>query len=209
MLNTPAIKPGSVYGRLTVLRRIDELQWLCQCECGKQKAIYRMNLRRGASRSCGCLSSEMTAARSYKHGAAKRGKLTPEYRIWRGMKTRCTNPNEISYRYYGQRGVTICKRWRSFNAFLADMGPRPSKKYSIERIDNEGPYSPENCKWALPLEQGCNKRNNHLLSHAGLTLTLSQWSRHVGLKPGTLYARITKQHWPPSRALQPLNRPTK
>ncbi len=199
---------GNIYGRLTVKRRafIDgrHPRWVCRCECGTEIIAFGLNLRRGFTRSCGCLAREETAARNRTHGASPRGHLTAEYRAWRGMKTRCTNKNEPSYRYYGGRGISVSEQWlNDFQAFLADMGPRPSSQHSIERIDNSGNYEPSNCRWASRSEQAANKRNNRLITHDGLTLPISEWARQHGLKAGTLRRRIVNR-WPMSKALLPV-----
>lgn len=120
----------------------------------------------------------------------------PEYKVWASMKNRCYNPKDRrSWLPYGGRGITICERWRnSFAAFLADMGRRPSPQHQLDRIDNDGPYCPENCRWATRKEQANNRRNNHFITHDGVTLTLTQWAERTGIPYGTLKARL-KAGW--------------
>lgn len=115
---------------------------------------------------------------------------TPEFRVWTGMQTRCYNPRNRAYASYGARGITICERWRaSFENFLTDIGPRPSSSHSIERVDNDGNYAPENCKWATREEQGRNKRNNVKVFVDGIEKTLSEWCRIFDVELGTASLR--------------------
>lgn len=114
----------------------------------------------------------------------------PEYNVWNGMKHRCHNPNYGGYRKYGARGIVVCDRWReSFEAFYADMGPRPSSKHSIEREDNDGPYSPDNCRWALPIEQMNNQRKTILVDVGGTMKTLRQIADEAGVPITVIQAR--------------------
>jgi hypothetical protein len=124
----------------------------------------------------------------------------PLYVLWTGIKTRCYNPNEKIYPYYGGRGIRLCERWHNFVAFESDMGPRPSPKHSIDRIDNNGDYTPENCRWATRLEQSGNRRNNIQLTHNGETHHVKEWARRVGLTYETLLVRV-KRGWSTDKAL--------
>jgi hypothetical protein len=118
------------------------------------------------------------------------------------MKMRCYNVRFIEYPRYGARGITVCDRWRNtFASFLADVGPRPSSQHSIERRDNDGNYTPENCYWATRIEQANNTRRNRRISLYGRTQTLAQWCRELGVKPYTLKDRIYKLGWTPEKAL--------
>lgn len=187
---------GHTYGRLTVLRRGGsgkrrQAMWACACTCGKTVEVIGRNLRSGNSKSCGCWNDEVRRTRPLRHGCAAKGKVKSEYVIWKNIIRRCESPTCASYARYGARGITICGRWRSdFGNFLADMGPRPSRDHSVERVDNDGPYSPDNCRWATRFEQGANKRSNRLLTCQGRTMHLAAWSRESGINRATIETRL-------------------
>ena len=118
------------------------------------------------------------------HGKAR----TPIYILWQAIKQRCYNPRHTAFSRYGQRGIYVCERWHNFENFMNDIGERPPK-YTLDRIDNNGPYSPENCRWATRKEQSNNRYVNVRITHEGLTLTATQWSERLGIQVNTLLAR--------------------
>ena len=196
---------GQVIGRLTVLWerpvRRNGRTWLCRCACGRLILVNHYNLAKLHTQSCGCLKRDKTVRRFTTHGHSSDGHCSRTYIIWEAMKRRCYTPRQPNYARYGGRGITVCDKWRdSFEAFLGDMGECP-QDYSIERIDNDGPYCKDNCRWATPTEQGNNKRNNVMLTHDGKTLTLAQWSRETGFDYKVLHSRLYALHWSPERAL--------
>lgn len=148
---------GEKFGDLTVIcESLTSLNgmatcWWCKCTCGKELIVVGTRLRSGNAKSCGCTRFK----RLYKHHMTGR----TEHNIWRTMLARCSNPNFKNYKYWGGKGIRVCERWKEFSNFYSDMGDRPSKDYSIDRIDGSKDYSPDNCKWSTRIEQNNNRSN--------------------------------------------------
>ena len=163
---TLGIDPGLRFGRLTVLSRDGHIRmraaYRCQCDCGQEVRIEGYKLRKGHTRSCGCLKRERTAVMGHatrKHGHWIGGAESPTYQSWRAMVKRCTQPTAANWKYYGGRGIRVCARWREgFEAFLADMGERPPATTLDRYPDNDGNYESGNCRWATPKQQAQNRR---------------------------------------------------
>jgi len=178
-----------------------------RCDCGVEKFIRPSALTRGTTLSCGCLHKEQAAklciSRST-HGDSGRNRA-PEYSVYRTMLSRCYNPKVSKFADYGGRGIAVCERWRGkggYERFLADMGRRPPGM-SIERNDGEGPYSPDNCRWATAVEQANNRRSSRFISYAGRRLSITQWARELGVNRATLGDRIARG-WPIEKAFTAL-----
>ena len=192
---------GTKHNRLTILKEVEPILYkkgtarrvLCKCECGKEKVIDFNSIRTSKSKSCGCLSKEVSSRTNTKHGLAmlSTGVRHPDYCIWMKMKSRCLNPNDKSYKNYGGRGIEVCEAWqKSFTSFIDDMGWRPNNKYSIERIDYNKHYCPENCKWILKSEQTKNCRRVKLIAYNGKEHCLTDLCKLLGLVYSTMRHRV-------------------
>lgn len=154
---------GQRFNRLLAIRLIErepvwnDHLWLFRCDCGNEPSLRIKSVRIGHTKSCGCLHSEGVAARNTTHGLSRA--YGSEFRIWKGMRARCSNPRHNDFKLYGGRGISVCDRWSDFAAFVEDMGPRPAG-LSIDRINVNGNYEPGNCRWATAKEQANNKRNS-------------------------------------------------
>lgn len=170
---------GKKFGRLTAIEPRKASNWLWRCDCGVEKELQAANVKRGNTSSCGCLNRELVAERSTTHGKCG----TPVYSVWAGMFDRCNKHP----RYHG-RGITVCERWKKFENFYADMGDRPPGM-SIDRIDNDKGYSPDNCRWATMREQSRNKGWNIWVEYQGRDWNLKDLADWSGVSYQTLYQR--------------------
>lgn len=184
---------GKTFNRLTVLRLGDrgkrnDIRWLCQCTCGNKVNVLSYSLKSGKTKSCGCLSLDKLLKRATTHGKSWSG----EYRSWFNMKARCNNKKNPAYVNYGGRGITVCARWSApngFKYFYEDMGKRPSSKHTIDRINNDGNYCPENCRWATRLQQNRNqrKRKDNASGIPGVSISSGKWQASIGVNKKKIY----------------------
>ena len=204
---------GQRFHRLTVVgyhgkNKYNNNVWICKCDCGEEITVASHSLLCGNTKSCGCLQKEKatkTLMSFHKtHGLSRdsTGKKTRLFRIWCGIKTRCLNPNVVEYPRYGGRGISICSEWinnyKTFYDWAISHGY--SDQLTIERIDTNGNYEPNNCKWSTSKEQANNRRNNTLVRYNGKTNTLSQWAELYGMSCATLCGRL-KRGWTIEQAL--------
>ena len=200
MMKKEIIKKGDRYGRLVAIRfdhkdKYSQQFWLFKCDCGNKKVINVSNVKKGDTKSCGCLRKEIMKNKMTTHGMSH----TTEHFAWGSMKARCYNKNRADYKNYGGRDITICKRWLKFENFYEDMGRCP-EGMTLDRIDNEKGYYKENCRWATAKEQANNRRSNRLLTYNGKTQNIKQWANELRINYGTLYSRI-RYGWSVEKAL--------
>lgn len=182
------LKPIKVVG----ISKDNKKLWECKCDCGKITITRSTFIKSGRTKSCGCLEDENRknmGKRTKTHGMSK----TQEYRTWCGIKRRCYDKNNETYCYYGARGITICDRWlEKFENFYQDMGNIPDKEYSLDRINVNGNYEKENCRWATREEQGNNRRNNRKLTCRGKTMTITQWGKLLCIGGSLIHKRLLR-----------------
>jgi len=171
---------------------------VCKCACGAEKTTLLVHVKSGAVRSCGCLrreSSAKTGRANKKHGHSSPVSRSPEYRSWETMKARCCNESNPDYQRYGGRGISVCDEWNhSFEAFLRDMGERP-KNTTLDRVDFNGDYRKENCRWATPSVQQRNKSTNRIVELGGVEMTLVELAEKTGVPYQRLHERIVRRKW--------------
>jgi len=191
---------GLKFGRLSVLamesQKNRRTYWTCICECGNKTIGRSDQITSGKKTSCGCYGAEMRKKANITHGKSR----TNEYKIWGRMNDRCSNKNDKSYSSYGGRGIHVCSRWKDFSEFFHDMGVRPAGGYTLERIDNDKGYNPDNCAWATRKTQQNNTRRNHLVELDGVTLTIAQWSDRTNIESSVIIKRL-KRGWTVKKSL--------
>lgn len=170
---------GMKFGRWTVIARAENGEhsriprWICRCECGNKSTVYGSTLKNGESQSCGCLQKELLSKRRTSHGMT----VTRPYYIWKNAKDRCQNPKCKHYKDYGGRGIKVCEKWETFEGFWEDMGPTYNEKLTIDRIDNNGDYEKDNCRWATAIVQNNNRRICKVYTYQGVSDTIANLCR--------------------------------
>lgn len=199
---------GKRFGMITAksfagTNRHKAAKWNCECDCGKSCVKLGHLLRSGKTTSCGCYHRKQAADRLTTHGESKSGL----WHTWKNMVDRCLNPSSKQYADYGGRGISVCDRWAaSFLEFMSDMGAKPSAGMTLERVDNDAGYSPENCRWASRKDQARNKRSNVVIELDGERLVLADWAKRIGITANALTLRLYR--WPLRKALlMPPNQP--
>lgn len=195
---------GEKYGKLLVVEYAGKTQrgislWKCKCDCGREVAVQSANLRNGHTKSCGCFRAEWCKENCTKHGLEH----TRLYGIWTDMIHRCHNPENSSYERYGARGISVCEEWRNDVRVFYDWAINNgySDDLTIDRVDNNGNYCPDNCRWATRVEQASNRRSNILITRNGETKTMKQWAISEGIPYQVVWQRIKKLGWDTERAL--------
>jgi hypothetical protein len=192
---------GARYGRLLVLgrdysRNLNSAYWRCQCDCGALESYGGTKLRSGAHICCNACIPRKSKRRGGKSYLA-------EYRTWGSIRARCENSKTKKFANHGGRGIKVCDRWMSFDNFFADMGPKPTPKHTIDRINNDGNYEPGNCRWATLFEQANNTRRNIFILYRGQSMTVSQAVRAAGsvIDHRLAYHRL-RRGWTPEDAVE-------
>jgi len=198
---------GQRFGRLTVIGEAEstkhgQARWLCRCDCGTESVVRADSLKSGSIKSCGCYNTEMCISvghKNRKHGMGR----TRLYNIWSSMKARCYNANSKPYKYYGARGIAVCGEWR--NNFIAFRDWAIANGYAdnltLDRRDNNGHYTPENCRWIALREQFVNRRSNRYITYGGKRMTISQWSKEIGCSRNAIAKRLSRG-WTAEQAIK-------
>lgn len=195
---------GKRFGRLLVLDRNGiakngNIQWLCQCDCGNQTIVDSQSLKRNFTKSCGCLRKELVTKNKTKHGMYG----TRLNYIWNSMKQRCINSNNDAYKYYGARGIKVCDEWLNdfMNFYNWAINSGYQDNLTLDRINVNGNYEPNNCRWATMKEQSNNTRVNHLIKFNKETHTIAEWSEILNINKSILYDRINRSNMTIEEAL--------
>jgi hypothetical protein len=195
---------GTRFGRWIVIRRAGRrhtaggnvvYECFCRCDCGIERNVAESSLISGRSTSCGCFHKEVTANLFTTHG----GSRSPEYSSWQNMLSRCLYSCTPKYYLYGGRGIKVCERWSKFENFLEDMGKKP-RGHTLDRIDSNKNYDPENCRWATPTTQARNTSRNHFITINGDSKCVHEWAEIYGIQAGMIFGRL-KRGWEPTRAV--------
>lgn len=200
-------EPGTKFGRLTILENLpvkngDSIV-RCICECDNEWTGISAKLKCGHTKSCGCLDRDVLMKRNIKHGEATRNKKSRLYSIWSDMRKRCNNPNHKFFKYYGGRGIVVYSEWNNFVVFSTwAMANGYKEDLELDRKDNDGHYSSENCRWVTRKDNMRNTRFNRLVTINGKTKPMAEWSEIAGLKRGTIQMRL-KLGWPEGKLLIP------
>ena len=190
------------FGSLLVMSRAgtknNRVVWNCKCDCGNEVWVDTHSLTTGNTKSCGCQKYGKRAT----HGDAGNQKQSRLYRIWAGMKSRCNNPSHIGYVYYGKKGIKVCEEWSDYEPFKYwAMQNGYADNLTIDRIDNQKDYCPENCRWVTYKVQSNNTARNHYVTIDGVTHSISEWSDITGIPSRTIAARINVLGWEPQDAI--------
>lgn len=184
---------GKRIGRLTVVREVfwhdhagKHRKWLCLCDCWNEREMFQDRLVKATTVSCGCWQKEVTSKRLTRHGLSK----SKVHAVWSAMLARCNNENNPAFNNYGGRGIKVCDRWMTFENFYADMGNPPFDGAELDRVNNNGWYSPENCRWASRKEQCSNTRQNVLVDIDGVIKTVAGWAEESGIAYKTISNRV-------------------
>lgn len=191
---------GLRFGRLVAVeftgkKKDGHRLWLCKCDCGKDHIAKASLLKANLVKSCGCYRVELASRTKRVHGGCMDGRRSKLYRAWSSLRERCNNTTHHAYSNYGGRGISVCERWDSFEAFKSDMG-EPAPGLSLDRIDANGNYEPENCRWAAISVQNSNKRNTIRICIDGVEKTPLEWEKISGVKADTISKRFKLGHSP-------------
>lgn len=194
---------GKKYGRLTVIEYVGQnhrgkSMWKCRCDCGNTSIVLGTRLTSGQTKSCGCYNTETIKERVTTHGMSK----TRLYNIWKGMLKRCYYENSTNYEHYGKKGIRICEEWLNFEGFRDWATTHGyADNLTIDRMDNDSNYSPDNCRWVDMKTQERNTTRNKFITFRGETHCLIEWAEIVGINYRTLQGRIFRYGWSIERAL--------
>lgn len=188
---------GKTFGLLVAIQSLPDRKCVCLCACGAEVVMRSDHVISGLSKSCGCAKGKFISEGKSIHGEGRRQSKSPEFNTWASIRARCADIDDM---FYGGRGIRVDPRWNEFSVFLRDMGRRPSPLHQIDRIDNDGNYSPENCRWSTRSEQCRNRRSSRFIAVGGRRLTLAGWAEVTGIRAATIAARL-KRGWSGERAV--------